>query len=100
METFADNPATKPVSIKLESSEIKRLKAMADARQRKPHFLMKEAIRQYLDREESHENFKQEALASWREYKETGKHLTGEEVDLWLAKWGTEQESELPDCHE
>lgn len=43
----------------------------------------------------SRESFKQEALGSWRKYKETGLHLTGEEVDQWLAKWGAAQENEL-----
>ncbi|MDP1605970.1 MAG: ribbon-helix-helix protein, CopG family [Rhodocyclaceae bacterium] len=69
-----------PVSLKLEQAEHERLKSLADARNRKPHFLMKEAIRQYLDREEARESFKQEALASWQAYQETGQHLTGGEV--------------------
>jgi predicted transcriptional regulator len=56
---------------------------------------MKEAIRQYLDREESKESFKQEALASWQTYQETGQHLTGEEVASWLETWGTDQEKEM-----
>ncbi len=41
---------------------------------------MREAIRQYLDREQARESFKQEALASWAEHQETGLHLTGREV--------------------
>lgn len=38
---------------------------------------------------ESRESFKQEALASWAAYKETGRHLTGQEVRTWLSTWGT-----------
>jgi predicted transcriptional regulator len=90
----------RPVSIKLEQGEHDRLKSLADARHRKPHFLMKEAIKQYLDREEARESFKQEALASWQEYQETGQHLTGQEVTQWLETWGTDQEKAAPVCHD
>lgn len=61
---------------------------------------MKEAIRQYLDREEARESFKQEALASWREYKESGQHITGNEVETWLDAWGSKKEKEIPSCHD
>jgi len=90
----------RPVSIKLEQTEHDRLKSLADARHRKPHFLMKEAIKQYLDREEARESFKQEALAGWQEYQETGQHLMGHEVTRWLETWGTDQEKAVPVCHD
>lgn len=38
---------------------------------------------------EARESFKQEVLASWAAYKETGRHLTGQEVRTWLSTWGT-----------
>ena len=90
----------RPVSLKLDQADHERLKALADTRHRKPHYLMKQAIKEYLDREESRESFKQEALASWQEYKETGQHLTGDEVTSWLESWGTDQEQAAPACHE
>lgn len=43
---------------------------------------------------------KQEALASWAAYQETGLHLTGREVRGWLKSWGTEKEKAAPECHE
>lgn len=90
----------RPVSLKLEQTDHDRLKSLAEARHRKPHFLMKEAIRQYLDREEARESFKQEALSSWQAYQETGQHLTGQETVQWLDTWGTEQEKAIPPCHD
>lgn len=90
----------RPVSIKLDPLDYERLKALAQVRHRKPHFLMKEAVRQYLDREEKRESFHQEALTSWREYRETGLHLTAEEAAAWLDTWGTEAEAEMPTCHD
>jgi predicted transcriptional regulator len=88
------------VSVKLDAEELARFKTLAEAKQRKLHFLMKEALRQYLDREEQRESFHREAMDSWREYQETGLHLTGAEVAAWLDTWGTDAETEIPACHE
>jgi predicted transcriptional regulator len=52
-----------------------------------------------VDGPKPHEDFKQEAIASWKNYQECGKHLTGEEVRNWLRTWGTKAEKALPDCH-
>lgn len=61
---------------------------------------MRQAINDYVEREESRESFKQEALNSWKSYKETGQHLTGQEVNDWLTTWGTDRETAIPECHE
>jgi predicted transcriptional regulator len=61
---------------------------------------MREAITQYVAREEARESFKQEAVASWAAFQETGQHLTGQEVRAWLNTWGSKTETELPPCHE
>ncbi|MDP2699595.1 CopG family ribbon-helix-helix protein [Thalassospira sp.] len=61
---------------------------------------MREAIEQYVDREEAREKFQQEALASWATYQETGRHLSGQEVRDWLQGWGGETAPKLPECHE
>lgn len=62
--------------------------------------MMREAITQYVEREEARESFKAEALASWTAFQETGRHLTADELRDWLNTWGSEAETELPDCHE
>ena len=87
-------------SIKIDDELKGRIQNLAGIRQRSAHWLMREAITQYIEREEARESFKQEALASWTAYQETGQHLTGEEVRSWLNTWGTEAETELPKCHE
>ena len=86
-------------SVKLDDDLKTRLQHLADVRQRTAHWIMREAIREYVEREEAKEDFKQEALASWTAYQETGQHLTGQEVREWLSAWGTERESEIPKCH-
>jgi len=87
-------------SIKIDDALKSRIQNLAGIRQRSAHWLMREAISQYIEREEARESFKQEALASWTAYQETGQHLNGEEVRSWLNTWGTEAETQLPKCHE
>lgn len=86
-------------TVKMEPAEYERFAALAAARGRTPHYLMREALRQYLEREEAAEAFKRETRAAWQEYQETGLHLTGDEVCAWLDTWGTEAETEAPECH-
>jgi predicted transcriptional regulator len=87
-------------SVKLDDELKNRIQHLADARNRSAHWIMREAIRDYVEREEARESFKQEALASWTAYQETGQHLTGQEARDWLNTWGTDKETELPECHE
>jgi len=87
-------------SLKIDDALKARVKQLASQRRRSPHWLMLEAIQQYVEREEARESFKQEALASWAAYRETGSHLTGEEVRTWLSTWGTDDEKPAPECHE
>lgn len=77
-----------------------RIQKLANLQHRSAHWIMRKAISEYIEREETRENFKQEALVSWTAYQATGQHLTGQEVNHWLNTWGTDQETALPQCHE
>ncbi|CDZ30456.1 CopG family ribbon-helix-helix protein [Neorhizobium galegae] len=87
------------VSIKIDDDLENRVQKLATSRQQSPDGIMREAIQQYVEREEAREHFGQEALASWDDYKETGLHLTGDELRKWLNTWGTDAETESPECH-
>jgi len=87
-------------SVKLDDDLKNRIQRLADIRHRSAHWIMREAIRDYVEREEARERFKQEALASWTAYQETGQHLTGQEVRDWLQTWGTDKNTKIPECHE
>lgn len=91
--------AAKTVSVKLDQDTRVRIENLAEARHRTPHWVMREAISQYVDREEKREAFRQDAIKAWEEYQETGLHATAGEVDTWLASWGTENELPAPACH-
>lgn len=86
-------------SLKIDEGLKGRVQQLASQRRRSMHWIMLEAIQQYVDREEARESFRQEALASWAAYQETGQHLTGQEVRGWLNTWGTSDEKPVPECH-
>jgi predicted transcriptional regulator len=86
-------------SITIDDALKARVQRLAGLRQRSAHWIMREAITQYGAREEARESFKQEAMASWTAYQETGRHLTRPEVRTWLNTWGTDAETALPECH-
>lgn len=86
-------------SVKLDPGLKTRLQRLADARRRSQHWLMCEAIEQYVAREERRQQFHNEALASWAEYQETGLHLTGAEVDAWLARLEAGEDADPPIPH-
>jgi len=91
--------AATTLSVKLDGAMRGRIRNLAEIRQRTAHWLVREAIAQYVEREEKREAFRQATLAAWQEYQETGLHATGEEVDAWLASWGAESELAAPVCH-
>ena len=70
---------------------------VAETKQRSAHSLMKEAITQYLDREEQIERRNRQADESWEEYRRTGAHLSHEAMEAWLDTWGTDREGPCPD---
>ena len=91
---------TTAVAVKIDADIKKRLKNLAESKQRSAHWLMCEAINQYIEREEKRASFRQDAMSAWEEYRETGLHVTGEEVVNWLKTWGTGNEKDVPECHQ
>lgn len=88
-----------PVAIKIDAQTKARVQRLAEARQRTPHWLMREAIAQYVEREEKREALRQDALQAWQTYQTTGLHLNADEADAWLAKLAAGQDVEPPECH-
>jgi predicted transcriptional regulator len=87
------------MTINIDENTKARLKRLADARQRTPHWLMREAITQYVDREEKREAFRQDTLKAWDAYRTTGMHVTADEADAWLAQLEQGDDIEPPACH-
>jgi len=91
--------AIRPVAVKLDQDTRDRLKRLAEARDRSTHWMLREAVAQFVEREEKREDFRQAGLRAWSEYQETGLHITHEEADAWLAKLEAAEEAEIPECH-
>jgi predicted transcriptional regulator len=91
--------AIRPVAIKIDDDTKARLKRLADARHRTAHWLMREAITQYVEREEKREAFRQDTLNAWEAYRTTGLHVTADEADTWLAQLEQGIDIEPPECH-
>ena len=90
--------AAKTMSVKLDLDTRARVENLAESRHRSAHWVMREAITQYVDREERRETFRQDTIKAWEEYQETGMHATAAEVETWLASWGADDEVPAPTC--
>jgi predicted transcriptional regulator len=92
-------PTATTTSLKLDIELKKRVQRLAEARRRSAHWVMREAVEQYVSREEKREQFRQDALSAWNDYQATGLHATAEEADAWLAKLEAGEDAEAPECH-
>ena len=92
-------PTTSTTSLKLDNETKDRVQRLAAARRRSAHWVMREAVEQYVEREEKRQQFHQDALAAWADYQATGLHVTAAEADRWLAKLGAGEEAAPPECH-
>lgn len=91
--------ASRPMAVKIDQDTRERIKRLAEARHRTSHWMMREAIRQYVEREEKREAFRQDGIRAWNEYQTTGLHVTLVEADAWLARLEAGQDVEPPECH-
>jgi len=91
-------PNLSTTSLKLDGEIKERVRRLASARRRSPHWVMREAIEEYVAREEKREQFRQDALAAWSHYQTTGLHVTAEEADAWLAKLEAGKDARPPKC--
>jgi len=92
-------PSPSTTSLELDATTKERVRRLAVSRRRTAHWIMREAVEQYLEREEKREQLRQDALAAWQHYEETGLHVTGAEADAWLKKLEAGKRSAPPKCH-
>lgn len=97
-------PVEKPqpagtVTVKLGLSDRERIASLATMKKRTPHYLMKEAILEYVQREEARQNFIKVAQTSFEHYKETGLHITFDEFSTWVDDVQKKPDVPIPACH-
>jgi predicted transcriptional regulator len=89
----------RPIAVKLDQATRDRLKRLADSKDRSTHWMLREAVAQFVEREEKREAFRQAGLQAWADYQATGRHVTHDEADAWLAKLEAGEEASTPECH-
>jgi predicted transcriptional regulator len=82
--------ANKAVSVKLSPDELARFAVIAGKRDRSAHYLMREAITEYIAREEFKQSLSEEADEAWRDYKETGEYISLDRAVAWVKSGKTE----------
>jgi predicted transcriptional regulator len=93
-------PTLPTTSLTLDAETETRLLRLAETRRRSAHWLMREAIEQYVEREERREQLRHDALAAWTEYQATGRHVTADEADAWIARLEAGEDAEPPSPHD
>jgi predicted transcriptional regulator len=86
-------------SLKLDSEMKARVDRLAELRRRTPHWIMREAVQEYVEREEKREQFLKDTLAAWEEFQATGLHITGEEANAWMKRLAAGEDVEPPKSH-
>lgn len=100
METIsAESPKMTPVSIKIDAEQKNLLAQLAKKQDRSVHFLLCQAVKEFLDRELAKLEFYETARKAGEHYKETGLHTTHEELKAWANSLGTPLELTPPSCH-
>lgn len=94
-----EKPIMAHYSIKMEQSEGERIKSLASAKKRSSHFIMKEAIRRYLDTEETEQKQVALAVEALDRYEKTGLHVTLDEMKTWLQAKKINRNTPMPACH-
>lgn len=90
-------PAT--TNLELDAATQARLRRLAVTRNLPADRLMKQAVDEYLDREEGRARFQQDAFAAWLEFQATNLHVTADEADAWLARLEAGEDAEPPQPH-
>lgn len=72
------------LGIKLDDATRERLRSVASGLDRAPHWVIKTALIEFLEREEIALKERQEDEARWARYQETGQAISQERVMQWL----------------
>ena len=83
--------------VKLDAETQQRLKAVASSLDRAPHWVMKTALTDYLERQEAFLRQKEEDDDRWRRFQETGQAIEQQRVMQWLDALAAGREDSCPE---
>ncbi len=82
-------------SVRMPDELLDRLERTAGQMRRSKGWVIKDAVEEYVAREELKQQRNKETLESWEDYK-AGRVIDGDEMMTWLESWGTDDEKEPP----
>jgi predicted transcriptional regulator len=88
-----------PLSIKLDTDKKDQLAWIAEKKERSVHFLLCQAVSEYIENETKRLEFYEDGRKALEHYKATGLHTTHEEMMAWANSLGTPNELPQPKCH-
>ena len=77
--------ANSTIGVRLNEDTQHRLEALGKARDRSPHYLMKSAIKRFLEVEEALEAERQLVRSRWQKFELTGETVDHADVKAWAA---------------
>jgi predicted transcriptional regulator len=86
----------KTLALKLDEDIHQRLQALGKLRARSPQWLMRAAVLEYLEREETYERERREDQERWERYLLSGEAVEHDDVVEWLDSIGTASERPCP----
>ncbi len=82
-------------SFRLDDDLQEKLDATAERLRRSKGWIINDALRQYIKREERKQQMLEETLEAIADI-QAGRVVSGEEVMKWLSTWGTGNETKAP----
>lgn len=82
-------------SVRMPDELMDRLEKTAEKMQRSKGWIIKDAVKEYLAREELKQRRNLETREAWEDYK-AGRVVDGDDAMAWLDSWGAEDEKEPP----
>jgi predicted transcriptional regulator len=82
-------------SVRMPDDLLRRLDAAAERLRRSKGWLINDAVREYLEREDERLRRLEETKEALAEL-DAGELIDGDEVLTWLDSWGTDHEREPP----
>lgn len=86
-------------SVKLDEGTVARIHQLSLAKNRSAHWIMKEAINAYVEKEEQLQQLNQDCIEAWERFQGDGLHVRADEVLTWLDTWGENDVMPAPQCH-
>lgn len=86
-------------TLMIDDALAERLARIAEEQDLSIQSVMDSAISDYVGRAEARAEMAREGDAAWAEYRRTGLHLTGDEIQDWLRNWGADENVGAPKCH-